>query len=73
MKLARLILVAVLVLLGVGGWMAWRNEKARRDIRQAASSSKAAVNEEILRNAQRLAETLRKCKQTAETNRETKK
>jgi len=35
------------------------------------AAQSAAVNPEILKNAEHLAETLRRCKQTAQNNRET--
>ena len=35
-------------------------------------SIQTAVNKDILQNAERLAETLRQCKQTAHNNKETK-
>lgn len=37
-----------------------------------ASPPRTPVNQEILQNAQRLTETLRRCQQTAQKNRETK-
>ncbi|MBI2929073.1 MAG: hypothetical protein HYY24_25700 [Verrucomicrobia bacterium] len=66
-------LLIALLALGASGWMAWRNENVRRDTRQAVGSAKGAVNEEILKNAERLAERLRAVQQTAEKNKETKK
>ncbi len=73
MKAVKIILVLVLVLLGVAGWRAWRNDKARSDIRQPTGSAKGAVNQELVSTAERLAETLRRVQRTAQTNAETKK
>lgn len=66
-------LVIALLALGAVGWMAWRNDNFRRDARQAVGSAKGAVNEELIKNAERLAERLRAVQRTAETNKETKK
>ena len=66
-------LVFALLALVAVGWMTWRNDKVRRDTRQAVGSVKGAVNEEIAKTAERLAERLRAVQRTAETNKETKK
>jgi len=71
-KILKLILALGLVLLAVAGWIAWRNDKAPADIHQAAGSVKGAVDGELLRNAERLAETLRRCKTTVNTNKDIK-
>jgi Na+-translocating ferredoxin:NAD+ oxidoreductase RnfG subunit len=66
------LVIALLALVAVG-WMAWRNDKVRRDTRQAVGSVKGAVNEELIKNAERLAERLRAVQRSAETNKETRK
>ena len=67
------LVIALLALLAVG-WMAWRNnENVRRDTRKAVGSVKGAVNEELIKNAERLANRLRAVQQTAATNNETSK
>ena len=66
------LVIALLALVAVG-WMAWRNEQVRRDTRQAVGSVKGAVNEELIKNAEKLAERLRAVQRTAETNKETSK
>lgn len=63
---------ALLALAGIG-WMAWRNEKVRRDTHQAVGSVKGAVSEELIKNADRLTARLRAVQKTAETNNETSK
>lgn len=66
--------VFVLFALGAAvGWMAWQKNKVRHDTNQAVGTVKGAVHEELVRNAERLAERLRAVQQTAETNKETKK
>jgi transposase len=69
--LKSVLMIALLALVAIG-WMTWRNDKVRRDTRQAVSSVKGAVNEELIKNAERLAERLRAVQRTAETNRETR-
>lgn len=70
--LLKTVLVVALLTLGAVGWMAWRNhENVRRDTRQAVGSVKGAVNEELVKTAERLAERLRAVQRTAETNKET--
>lgn len=66
--------LVVLAILGLlwAGYVAWQDKRSRQDIHRAMGSSKAVVSEELLKNAERLAETLRKAKESAKSNNETK-
>jgi len=48
-----------------------RHQMPRHSSVSNTAAQSAAVNPEILKNAEHLAETLRRCKQTAQNNRET--
>ena len=64
----------VLALLVVGaGVIAWRHIDSRKDNKQAARSSTAAVQTEILKNAERLESLLKKCRQTTQKHEQAKK
>lgn len=65
-------LIGSVFVLSAVGWKAWRSEKVGRDTRQAVGSVKGAVNEELIRTAEKLADRLRAVQRTAETNKEIK-
>jgi hypothetical protein len=69
MKALKLMLVLVFLIVGLFNR---HHTKHHQDVPVRVSTSKPAVNQEILQNAERLTETLRRCKQTAQTNKETK-
>jgi hypothetical protein len=68
--LIKLFLVLVFIIVGL---FHRRHVKPEHEARpQAKASQTAAVDKEILQNAERLAKTIRQCQQTAQNNRETK-
>jgi hypothetical protein len=88
MKFLKILLILVLIMIGLfnrhhtkSDHSKTRHEAAARpapaEVRSKkapvnVNSAKTPVNPEILHNAERLTETLRRCEQTAQKNRETK-
>ena len=71
MKLIKLMLILVMVIVGLVNRRHFK-PPTQPDVRPRTHAPQAAVNKEILQNAERLTETLRRCKQTAQSNKETK-
>ena len=69
----KLIVVVLALLVMCAGVIVWRHIDSRNDIKQAARSSTAAVQNEILQNAERLVSLLKKCRQTAQKHEQAKK
>ena len=65
MKALKLMLVLVFFIVGL---INRHHAKHHHEVPVRVSTSKPAVNQEILQNAERLTETLRQCKQTVYTN-----
>jgi hypothetical protein len=75
MTLIRIFLVLVFVILGLINrhHVNHEHKHEHKSVSTApAQSSQMAANKEILQNAERLTETLRKCEQTAHKNKETR-
>ena len=73
MKAVKLMLIMVLVVVGlIHRWHAKPPHDSRPQMSVAQSVAQSAVHQEIVQNAEHLEETLRKCKQTAHQNRETR-
>jgi hypothetical protein len=68
MKALKLMLVLVFLIVGLFNR---HHTKRHHDVPVRVSTSQTAVNQEILQNAERLTETLRRCKQTVHTNKAT--
>jgi hypothetical protein len=69
MNALKVMLVLILVILGL---INRRHVKHEPHAPARTTVAQTAVNQELLQNAERLAQTLRQCKQTAHNNRETK-
>ena len=65
MKALKLMLVLVFFIVGL---INRHHTKRDHEVPVRVSPTKPAVNQEILQNAERLTETLRRCKQTVHTN-----
>ena len=68
MKALKLMMVLIFIIVGLFNR---HHTKRHHDVPVRVSTSKTAVNQEILQNAERLTKTLRKCKQTVQTNQAT--
>jgi len=67
MNLLKLMLLMALVMIGL---LNRPHSKHQSDVREPGRAPSTAVDKEILQNAERLTETLRRCNQTAHKNKE---
>ncbi len=73
MNLLKLLLILVLIMIGLASRHHAKPHHAvpARTELAKASGPRIPVNQEILQNAERLTETLRRCQQTAQKNKQT--
>ncbi len=69
MKILKVLVLLVFIAVGLANR---RHVKPARETAAKAGVTSSAVNQEILQNAERLAETLRNCQKSAQKNKETK-
>ena len=69
MKALKILMILALMIMGL---IHRRHSKPHHEAPARATAAQTAVNHEILQNAERLTETLRRCQQTARTNKQTK-
>jgi hypothetical protein len=79
MNLLRYFLIAVIFLIGLVNSRLWRHDKAHEKSRhhekahpRAVTRLPGQVHDEIIKNAERLQETLARVRHTAQTNKETR-